>query len=244
LTDLRRFLPTNTKLYAHVMGWWGHPSHLYPGMQSNNPFYVERDIELMQRLGIQGIIQNWRGPNKVIQHQAALEYCYQSSSAGLGFILMLDGMTTDEALAAIAVSPELVERSEKYVLLWDALDPLRLQPVLPGKTLLRRNKQYAWPQVAQADPVQWLINDNQKQGMVIPAVFYGFDDSDPKDRTLSIWPRADGSRAPARIVSDNEGETLLRTCASVPQAAEIAQLVSWDDLQERTAFRKFAKWCL
>ena len=62
---LRNLLYTGatTKIYAHIMGWWGSPSHVNVGYNSTDPTQALRQVQDMISRGIDGTIVDWYGPD-------------------------------------------------------------------------------------------------------------------------------------------------------------------------------------
>ncbi len=52
-----------TQIYASMVGWFGEPSHMNVGYNSNNPQQVQQQVADMQSRGIQGAILDWYGEN-------------------------------------------------------------------------------------------------------------------------------------------------------------------------------------
>ena len=53
-----------TKIYAHIMGWFGDPRHMNVGYRSDDPAQVHRQIEDMISRGIDGVMIDWRGSSE------------------------------------------------------------------------------------------------------------------------------------------------------------------------------------
>jgi len=53
---------SNTKIYVHIMPWWGESSHINIGYDSTDPAEVKLQINDMISRGIDGLILDWYGP--------------------------------------------------------------------------------------------------------------------------------------------------------------------------------------
>ena len=53
---------STTKIYAHLLGWFGNSSHMNVGYQSNDVGQVHRQVADMMSRGIAGAIIDWHGP--------------------------------------------------------------------------------------------------------------------------------------------------------------------------------------
>jgi hypothetical protein len=51
-----------TKIYAHLVGWFGGSDHMSVGYQSDDAGQVHRQVVDMMSRGIQGVIIDWHGP--------------------------------------------------------------------------------------------------------------------------------------------------------------------------------------
>lgn len=60
-----------TRVYAHLMGWFGTSSHLNVGYNSNDPNEVSRQVKDMMSRGINGAVLTWKGPNNNPTQQTA-----------------------------------------------------------------------------------------------------------------------------------------------------------------------------
>lgn len=60
-----------TRVYAHLMGWFGPNSHINVGYSSNDATQVARQVNDMISRGIDGAILTWKGPNTNPTEQTA-----------------------------------------------------------------------------------------------------------------------------------------------------------------------------
>jgi PKD repeat protein len=62
---------STTKVYAHLMGWFGGSSHMNVGYSSNDSAQVHRQVADMMSRGIAGAILDWHGPASATINQTA-----------------------------------------------------------------------------------------------------------------------------------------------------------------------------
>jgi len=79
-----------TKIYAHLMLWFGGPSPMNVGYKSNDPAQVHRQIEDMISRGIDGVIMDWYGPGNFEDAVAKLVMAEAESHPGFTFAIMVD----------------------------------------------------------------------------------------------------------------------------------------------------------
>ena len=80
-----------TKIYAHLLTWFGGTSHMNIGYSSNDPAQVKRQIEDMISRGINGVIIDWYGPNNAIDRGTQLVKAEAENHPGFTFAIMIDG---------------------------------------------------------------------------------------------------------------------------------------------------------
>src|SRR5579862_2099790 len=79
-----------TKIYAHMVLWFGQSNHMNIGYNSTSPTQVENQINDMISRGIDGVILDWYGPGNSID-QAALQIMAQAEAhPGFTFAIMID----------------------------------------------------------------------------------------------------------------------------------------------------------
>jgi phage baseplate assembly protein gpV len=81
-----------TKIYAHLVAWFGSSGHMDVGYNSADPNQVHRQVEDMISRGIQGAILDWYGASASGINQAAMELKQEAEShQGFEFAIMEDG---------------------------------------------------------------------------------------------------------------------------------------------------------
>src|SRR5579863_8189647 len=80
----------NTKVYAHLMLWFGGSNHMNVGYSSTDPAQIHRQITDMISRGIQGVIIDWYGPNNSIDQATKLVMAEAETHPGFTFAIMVD----------------------------------------------------------------------------------------------------------------------------------------------------------
>ena len=79
-----------TKIFAHLMLWFGQSSHMNVGYTSTDPAQVKRQITDMISRGIDGVVMDWYGPNNAIDQAAKLVMYEAETHPGFTFAIMVD----------------------------------------------------------------------------------------------------------------------------------------------------------
>ena len=98
----------STKVYAHLMVWFGGSNHMNVGYSSTDAAQVHRQITDMISRGIDGVIIDWYGPNNDEDQATKLVMAEAETHPGFTFAIMVDqgaigkatctGCTPQEAL--------------------------------------------------------------------------------------------------------------------------------------------------
>jgi len=75
---------STTKIYAHLMPWFGGSNHLNVGYASDDPAQVTRQVNDMLSRGLSGAILDWYGPNNTRINNASI-YLKQESEKRTNF---------------------------------------------------------------------------------------------------------------------------------------------------------------
>ena len=62
----------NTKIYVHVMPWWGTSSHINIGYNSADPAEVHLQVTDMISRGVDGLMLDWYGPTNTQENNALI----------------------------------------------------------------------------------------------------------------------------------------------------------------------------
>jgi hypothetical protein len=81
---------STTKIYAHLMLWFGGSNHMNVGYSSADAQQVHRQILDMISRGIDGVIVDWYGPNNTIDQATKLVMTEAEAHPGFTFAIMVD----------------------------------------------------------------------------------------------------------------------------------------------------------
>jgi hypothetical protein len=79
-----------TKIYAHLMLWFGGSNHMNVGYSSTDAQQVHRQITDMISRGIDGVIIDWYGPNNSVDRATKLVMTEAEAHPGFTFAIMVD----------------------------------------------------------------------------------------------------------------------------------------------------------
>lgn len=79
-----------TKVYAHLMLWFGGSNHMNIGYSSTDAQQVHRQVTDMVSRGIDGVIIDWYGPNNSIDQATKLVMTEAEAHPGFTFAIMVD----------------------------------------------------------------------------------------------------------------------------------------------------------
>jgi hypothetical protein len=79
-----------TKVYAHLMVWFGGSNHMNVGYSSTDPAQVTRQITDMISRGINGVIIDWYGPGSSTDQATRLVMAEAEKHPGFTFAVMVD----------------------------------------------------------------------------------------------------------------------------------------------------------
>ena len=79
-----------TKVYAHLLLWFGGSNHMNVGYNSDDAGQVQRQISDMLSRGIDGVIIDWYGPNNGIDDATKLVMAEAEKHPGFTFAIMID----------------------------------------------------------------------------------------------------------------------------------------------------------
>jgi hypothetical protein len=80
----------STKIYAHLMLWFGGANHMNVGYSSTDPGQVKRQIRDMISRGINGVIIDWYGPGNSIDQATQMVRAEAEAHPGFTFAIMVD----------------------------------------------------------------------------------------------------------------------------------------------------------
>lgn len=79
-----------TKIYAHLLLWFGGSNHMNVGYSSTDANQVHKQITDMISRGIDGVIIDWYGPNNSIDQATKLVMAEAEAHPGFTFAIMID----------------------------------------------------------------------------------------------------------------------------------------------------------
>jgi hypothetical protein len=80
-----------TKVYAHLMPWFGDPRHMNVGYSSQDPAQIHRQITDMISRGIDGVIIDWYGSRDTFSNKTTLAVMVEAEQhPGFTFAIMVD----------------------------------------------------------------------------------------------------------------------------------------------------------
>jgi hypothetical protein len=81
---------TATKVFAHMLLWFGQPGHINVGYNSDDATQVHNQITDMISRGINGVVIDWYGPNNSIDQATQLVMQEAEQHPGFTFAIMID----------------------------------------------------------------------------------------------------------------------------------------------------------
>ena len=79
-----------TKIYAHLLLWFGESNHMNIGYSSTDPNQIHNQIEDMVSRGIDGVIIDWYGPGNAMDQATQLVMTEAEKHPGFTFAIMID----------------------------------------------------------------------------------------------------------------------------------------------------------
>lgn len=80
----------STKVYAHLLLWFGGSNHMNVGYSSTDPNHIHNQITDMISRGIDGVVIDWYGPNNSIDQATKLVMAEAETHPGFTFAIMID----------------------------------------------------------------------------------------------------------------------------------------------------------
>ena len=80
----------STKVYAHLMLWFGGSNHMNVGYSSTDAGQIHRQITDMISRGIDGVVIDWYGPNSTTDQATKLVMAEAETHPGFTFAIMID----------------------------------------------------------------------------------------------------------------------------------------------------------
>lgn len=232
-----------TKVYAHLMLWFGGTNHMNVGYSSTDAAQVHRQITDMISRGIEGVVIDWYGPNNSIDQATLLVMAEAETHPGFTFAIMVDqgaikwdsckGCTPQQALISQLQYVEQTYFSSKaymtqggqpvvtnfgiddaYTIDWNAVDA-----ALSTKPLFLFQDNGGFSHVLSDGSYSWVMPTTTDYGMSYLTSFY--DTGIPLSAEQTVGASYKGfndtlaSWGSGRIMGQQCGQTWLRTFSKV-----------------------------
>jgi hypothetical protein len=231
-----------TKVFAHLMLWFGQPGHANVGYSSTDPAQVQRQINDMISRGIDGVVVDWYGPNNSIDQATQLVMTEAEKHPGFSFAIMIDaGAVANDSCSNCDATKHLIhllQYVENKYFVSKAYFTVQGQPVVTNFNV-DRSYNVDWVAVNAGISVhpRFLFQDNQgfthamsdgSYSWIIPASdygvsylsgFYAAGQRFPNTETVgAAYKGFNDSLAPwhsGRVMSQQCGGTWLKTFSEV-----------------------------
>ncbi|HZQ95279.1 MAG TPA: endo-1,3-alpha-glucanase family glycosylhydrolase [Candidatus Sulfotelmatobacter sp.] len=151
-----------TKVFAHLMLWFGSSNHMNVGYKSNDPAQVQRQISDMISRGIDGVVIDWYGPNTVVDQATKLVMHEAEKHAGFTFAIMIDAGAMANACSGCPPQQaltQLLQYVEKTYFESPAYFTIQGQPVVTNFNVDRASVNWQAANGALKVPPRFLFQD-------------------------------------------------------------------------------------
>jgi hypothetical protein len=228
-----------TKVYAHLLLWFGGSNHMNVGYSSTDPAQVKRQIADMISRGIDGVIIDWYGPDNSIDAATQLVMKEAENHPGFTFAIMIDqgairwnscsGCSAQQALTdqlqyierTYFPSPAYLTRQGQpvvtnfnidlaYSVDWNtASAALRTRPLF----VFQNNSGFAQP--LSSGSYSWVMPTTTDYGANYLSSFYDMGTSFPSEQTMGAAYKGFNDTLASwganRIMGQQCGQTWLQT---------------------------------
>lgn len=233
----------DTRVYAHLMVWFGGSNHMNVGYSSTDPAQVHRQIVDMISRGIDGVIIDWYGPNNNEDQAAKLVMAEAEKHPGFNFAIMVDqGAIKWNPCSGCSPQQALINQLQYVEHTYFPSSAYLRSQGRPVVTNFNIDLAYSinWDQVASAmatQPVFWFQNNNgfthpasngsyswvmpttSDFGMAYLTSFYNTGLAQPDEETVgATYKGFDDSLAlwgSNRVMSQQCGQTWLQTFSEI-----------------------------
>ncbi len=105
----------STKIYAHLVPWFGQPNHMNVGYSSTDSAQVKRQIADMISRGVDGVFIDWYGPNNSIDQAARLVMKEAEANPGFTFSIIVDKGAVQSDPCSTCSGQEILVRQLQYI---------------------------------------------------------------------------------------------------------------------------------
>ena len=243
--DVHSLLYSNasTKVFAHLMLWFGTPDHMNVGYNSTDPAQVQRQITDMISRGIDGVVIDWYGPNNFVDQATQAVMHEVEKHPGFTFAIMIDAGAVARNSCG-GCSPQnalinLLQYVERNYFVSPSYFTIGGQPVVTNFNV-DRSYSIDWSAVnagvsthprflfqdkegfnhAMSDgSYSWVMPDNNDYGMDYLSSFYGTGLSFPNTETVGASYKGFNDSlagwSQGRTMSQQCGQTWLQTFSQV-----------------------------
>lgn len=232
-----------TKVYAHLMLWFGGSNHMNVGYNSDDATEVNNQINDMISRGIDGVIIDWYGPGNSIDQATQLVMAAAETHPGFTFAIMIDqgaiewdscsGCSPQQALIAqlqyleqtYFSSPAYMKQGGQpvvtnfdidlsYSIDWSAVtSSLSTQPVF----LFQNNDGFT--HTLSNGSYSWVMPTDSNFGLSYLSSFYQMGMAYPSEQTVGATYKGFNdtlaSWSANRVMSQQCGQTWLQTFSEI-----------------------------
>jgi len=230
-----------TKIYVHVMPWWGSSGHINIGYNSADPAQVTRQVDDMISRGIDGLIVDWYGPANAALNNATLALSQEAQNhSGFEFAICEDAGAlqgasnpTAKLISDLAYIYQTYETSPNYmrkngrpviVLFGEesvAINWSQVAAAVQGNPLFVWENNVGFTQPDSSGAFSWIgITGNPADpGLGYLSSFYQTAASNTTEQTFGSYYKgfndSIASWGTNRVVNQNCGQTWLSTMAEI-----------------------------
>jgi hypothetical protein len=232
-----------TKIYAHLMVWFGQSNHMNIGYSSTDPTQIRNQINDMISRGIDGVIIDWYGPNNNEDQATQLIMAEAEKHPGFTFAIMVDqgaikdyscsGCSPQQAMTSIMryverayfVSPAYMTRQGQPVVtnfdidLSYSIDWNAVNAALSTHPLYLFQNNGGFTHTLSDGSYSWVMPTTTDYGMSYLSSFYQTALSYPAQQTVGATYKGFNDSLAAwgskRIMGQQCGQTWLQTFSEI-----------------------------
>lgn len=232
-----------TKVYAHLMLWFGGSNHMNIGYSSTDPAQVHRQIVDMISRGIDGVIIDWYGPNNNTDLATKLVMAEAEKHPGFSFAIMVDqGAIKWNSCSGCSPQAALIQQLQYVEQTYFPSPAYMRSQGRPIVTNFNVDLSYSinWDQVAAAISAQplfwfqnnggfthplsggsysWVMPTTTDYGMAYLGSFYNAGFSQPTEETVGATYKGFNDTLASwgsnRIMGQQCGQTWLQTFSEI-----------------------------
>ena len=263
-----------TKIYAHLMPWFGSGHHMDVGYSSNDPTQVHKQVVDMMSRGIEGVMIDWYGPGSFSDQTTQLIMDEAERHPGFVFAIVVDKGALKNLCSTCTAQQELARQLQYvaatyfsspaymrfigrpvitnfdldhyYTIDWNAL-----AAVVPGNPayIFQHNSGFTHP--LSSGSYSWVGHTSP---MTYLASFYETSLQYPNEETIGSAFKGFNDTLASwtlnRVLSQQCGQIWLGTFAAInklyssSRQLDAVQLVTWNDYEEGTELESGIDNCL